>query len=130
MTSHHHFKTSYSSGQRNGDVSVPCHPVWTAFRTLSVPVCWPYMALHRVRNIVPFRSIQVSVPAARASVCLTLKPRLHFTIRVRERLRSWWLSFALLEFEIDSPAFIVILVALARLRGCSRLTTFNSGRSS
>jgi hypothetical protein len=128
MTFTYMYSVMYSSDQKNGDVSVPCHPVWTAFRTLSVPVSWPYMALHHVRNIVPFRTVQVFVPAA--SVYLTLKPRLHFTIQVRERVRSWWLSLALLAFEIDSPAFVVILVALARLRGCSRLTAFNSVRSS
>ena len=50
-------KDFYSSGQKNGDVSVPFHPVWMAFPTISVPVCWPVMALHRVRNIVPFRSV-------------------------------------------------------------------------
>ena len=100
-------KDFYSSGQKNGDVcSVPPRldgvPDYLRSRLLA-----GHGASPRAQYCsVPFR---LTIHSGR----LTLKPRLHFTIRVRERRQSWWLSLALLEFEIDSPVFIVILVALA-----------------
>ena len=108
----------YSRGQKNGDVSVPYRPVCTAFPTISVPVQFRLLAVRGASPrahycSVPFRS---TIRSGRV-VCLTLKPRLHFTILG-------------VQFEIDyfSPAFVVILVALARILGVRDQLLFTSVR--